>query len=65
MRRSDPSCARLVGRIFNGVILGDSELEGPLREQREHTKAIERALGCIVAHVCHRNGKPIRDYNTG
>ncbi len=34
-----------------------------LRAQREHTSAIERKGQRIVAHVFHRNGKPLRSYS--
>lgn len=33
-----------------------------LREQRDRTSTVERAKGCIVAPVFHRNGRPIRSY---
>ena len=33
-----------------------------LREQREHTSAVERERGCIVASVFHRNGRAVRSY---
>lgn len=33
-----------------------------LREQRERTKALERAGGRIIAPVFHRDGRPIRSY---
>lgn len=35
-------------------------LEGLLRDQRERTRALERETGRIIAHVFHRDGRPIR-----
>ena len=34
-----------------------------LRERRERTSETERERGCIVSHVFHRGGKPIRSYH--
>jgi len=33
-----------------------------LRTQNEATSKLERERGCIIAHVFHRNGEPIRSY---
>ncbi len=40
------------------------QLETLLKAQRERTTAIERARQCIVPYVFHRNGKPIKHYDT-
>jgi integrase len=34
-----------------------------LKQQRKATKALERRQGCIVPHVFHRDGQPIRSYD--
>jgi integrase len=35
-----------------------------LERRREHTMAVERAQSRIIPWVFHRDGKPIRDFNT-
>jgi integrase len=47
------------GRMFPFTVL--PELEAMLRAQREHTSAVERATGQLIAAVFHRDGEPIRD----
>ena len=37
-------------------------LKALLEEQRERTRALERAKGVIVPHVFHRRGRPIREF---
>jgi integrase len=46
------------GRTFPFTAL--PELAALLERQREHTSALERRNGCVIPHVFHRNGKPIR-----
>lgn len=40
------------------------QLGALLRSQREHTTAVERETHAIVPWVFHRNGRPIRSYDT-
>ncbi len=40
------------------------ELRALLDAQREHTRHVERERGAIIAHVFHRQGKPIKDFYT-
>jgi len=39
------------------------QLEALLREQREHTSALERQSGRLIPFVFHRGGRPIRSFN--
>ena len=48
------------GRAFPFAAL--PELAELLRAQRAATDAVQRARGCIVPWVFHRNGRPIHDY---
>ncbi|MBI4519533.1 MAG: tyrosine-type recombinase/integrase, partial [Gemmatimonadetes bacterium] len=48
------------GRTFPFAVL--PELEGLLHEQRERTRAVEKATGRIVPWVFHRDGERIGDY---
>lgn len=40
------------------------ELKALLTAQREHTTAVERARGAIIPWVFHRDGEPIKSYDT-
>ena len=49
------------GRTFPFATL--PRLKALLREQREHTSALERENGCLIPHVFHRGGRPIRSFH--
>lgn len=51
------------GRTFPFAAL--PRLEELLRAQREHTSALERQQGRLIACVFHRAGKPIRSFHEG
>jgi len=36
-----------------------------LRAQRAYTTQVERQRGCVIPHVFHRNGRPIKSYWEG
>jgi len=48
------------GRAFPFAAM--PRLKELLREQREHTSALERESGCLIAFVFHRRGSPIRSF---
>jgi integrase len=48
------------GRMFPFAVL--PELADVLKRQWEHTKALQRATGCLIAPVFHRDGISIKDY---
>ncbi len=49
------------GRTFPFAAL--PRLQELLREQREHTSALERESGRLIAHVFHRGGRPVRNFH--
>lgn len=49
------------GRTFPFSAL--PELVALLERQRAHTDAVERREGAVIAHVFHRNGRPIKSYH--
>ena len=51
------------GRTFPFEVL--PELADMLRQQWEHTKALQRATGRLIPFVFHRNGQPIKSFKTG
>lgn len=38
------------------------ELRACLEAQRAETEAVQKAKACVIPHVFHRNGKPIKDF---
>ena len=61
MVRLDPGTTKNdEGRTFPFAAM--PRLKELLREQREHTSALERELGCLIAFVFHRGGRPVRSF---
>jgi integrase len=49
------------GRTFPFAAM--PRLQELLREQREHTSALEREQGRLIAFVFHRDGRPVRSFH--